>query len=103
MPLFNDQNRNLFLGLAIGVGVGYLGRDFLKEAGKPLLKSAMKSGILSYEKGREQLARLGEDVEDMIVEVRAEMEQEAAAAGERTLEIEEEETSPASGEDGADQ
>lgn len=69
-------------GLAIGIGAGMLAPKLLPvlaEAAKPLVKGAMKGGLLLYEKGREIAAEAGEYTEDWWAEVKAEMEEEEAA------------------------
>lgn len=41
--------------------------------GKPLVKSAVKGGILAYEKAKGALAEVGETWEDIVAEARAEL------------------------------
>lgn len=78
---------NLVTGLVVAVGATILAPvivPVLASVGKPLAKSAIKSGILMYEKGRETMAELGEVFEDMVAEAKAELEgttATAAAAG----------------------
>jgi hypothetical protein len=48
------------------------------RAAKPLAKALVKSGIIIYEKGREAVAELGEVMEDVVAEAKAEIEQEHA-------------------------
>ncbi|MDN5869629.1 MAG: DUF5132 domain-containing protein [Nitrococcus sp.] len=62
-------------GVALGVGAAILAPVVLAAAsgaGRPLMRAAVKSGIVFYEKGREVGAELGEVVEDFVAEVRAE-------------------------------
>ncbi|MCG6937378.1 MAG: DUF5132 domain-containing protein [Gammaproteobacteria bacterium] len=75
-------------GVAIGIGIAILtpvAIAVLSGAARPVARAALKSGILFYEKGREKVAELGEAMEDLAAEARAEMEQghaaEAAEAG----------------------
>lgn len=44
----------------------------VKRAGRPLAKSLVRGGLLLYESSREAVARVGETMEDVIAEVRAE-------------------------------
>ena len=73
---------DMVTGLAIGIGaavVAPLLAPILASVGKPLAKSAIKAGILFYEKGRETAAELGEVFEDLIAEVRSELQASHAA------------------------
>jgi hypothetical protein len=77
---------NLAVGLAVGVGVVLLApvlAPVLVSVGKPLAKSAIKSGLILFEKGREAAAELAEVFEDLVAEARAELAAAAppAAAG----------------------
>ncbi len=68
---------NIVTSLAVGVGVAILAPvivPVLSSIGKPLAKSVIKSGILMYEKGRETFAELGEVLDDLIAEAKAELE-----------------------------
>jgi hypothetical protein len=70
------QNNDLFRGMAIGAGAAILVPVViaaLVPIVKPLARSAMKTGILAYEKLRESFDELGESVEDMVAEVEEEM------------------------------
>lgn len=87
MALFgNTIKGNLITGLAIGIGAAILAPvviPVVAAAAKPLLKAAIKGGLLLYEKGKEAVAETGEVVEDMVAEVKAEMaesQKETAAA-----------------------
>jgi hypothetical protein len=74
---------NVMLGLAIGIGAAVLGPAVLPAlagVAKPLLKAAIKSGLLLYEKGKETAAELSEVVEDVVAEAKAEMEDVYAEA-----------------------
>jgi len=73
---------NLATGLAIGVGVAILApviAPVLASIGKPLAKSAIKAGIIFYDKSRETVAELGEVLDDLVAEARAEIETPLAA------------------------
>jgi hypothetical protein len=75
---------NAWVGLAVGVGAGIVApllAPMVAAVGKPLAKSAVKAGILLYEKGRETIAELGEVMEDLVAEVRADLRGAEAGAG----------------------
>lgn len=70
------RNDDLLKGVAIGIGAAILvpvAIAALLPIVKPLARSAMKSGILAYEKLRETVEEFGETVEDMVAEVEEEM------------------------------
>jgi hypothetical protein len=70
---------NIVMGLAIGVGAAVLGPvvlPVLAQAAKPLAKAAIKAGMVLYEKGKETVAELGEVVEDIVAEAKAEVAEE---------------------------
>lgn len=69
---------NVATGLAIGVGVAVLA-PVLKPLLRPVAKSILRAGIEAYEQGRVAMAELSERAEDVIAEVRAEMEEEEHA------------------------
>ena len=81
MGLFdNGLKGNIFSGLAIGIGAAVLAPAILPilvGAAKPLVKAAIKGGIVLYDRGKESFAEVGEVVEDLVAEVKAEL---AAAA-----------------------
>lgn len=55
------------------------------KIGKPLAKATIKGGIVLYEKGKGVIAEIGENVEDIIAEAKAELAEgtsEAAAVAE---------------------
>lgn len=82
MAIIDDMLKgNVVTGLAIGIGAAILTPIILPVVAglaKPLAKSAIKGGIILYEKGRETFAELGETVEDLVAEVKAELAQEHA-------------------------
>jgi hypothetical protein len=80
MSLFDDDQRRVMTGIAIGAGVAVLVKDILPvfaEAGRPLAKGTIKSGVMAYLWTRERLAHLRETTEDLLAEVKAEMEEAA--------------------------
>jgi hypothetical protein len=80
MALFEfDEKQQLFIGIAVGLGVAGLLKSLgpvFSEVGRPFAKATIKSGILALEKGRERVAHLREDYEDLLAEVRSEMQEE---------------------------
>jgi hypothetical protein len=77
MAFLDKDARKTLIGIGVGLGCAAvlpLLKPILRDAGRPLLKATLKGGILAYEKGREVAARWGETLEDLVVEVRAEME-----------------------------
>jgi hypothetical protein len=83
MALFNEKQRSLALGIGIGVAAVVLGRGFLTPFARvfrPLAKAGLKSAVLAYEAGREGMARLAEQVDDLAAEVRLERETEVSEA-----------------------
>jgi hypothetical protein len=68
-------------GLIIGIGVAVLAPVLLPtlaRVGRPVVRAMIKGGMVAYEKGRETAAELGEVVEDLVAEARAEMGQAPA-------------------------
>ncbi len=73
---------NVVTGLAIGIGAAVIApllAPLVASVGKPVAKSVIKAGILFYEKGRETAAELGEVLEDLVAEVRSELQASHAA------------------------
>jgi hypothetical protein len=77
------MNRSFLLGAAVAVGAvmlvpgvaGALGR-----AGRPLVRAGMRTGATAYDEFRKAGAEAFEHMEDIVAEVREEMEAERAAA-----------------------
>ena len=66
------QNDDLMKGVAIGIGVTLLApvvATALVPVVRPLARSALKAGVLVYEKGREAWEVISETVEDVVAEV----------------------------------
>lgn len=74
-------------GVAVGLGAVLLAPVVIPVVagiGKPLFKGIVKSGILLYEKTKGALAEVGESLEDLVAEARAELaeqQQQALAKG----------------------
>jgi hypothetical protein len=83
MALWNDlMKSDLTKGIAIGVAataVTSLLAPALAGVGRPLARTAIKTGIILYERGRELVAEMGETFDDLVAEVRAELSEAEAA------------------------
>jgi hypothetical protein len=76
MDLFKN---NLAVGITAAIAATVLAPvlvPIITVAGRPLAKSLVKGGVILYEKGRETVAGAGEVMEDLIAEVRSELEQQ---------------------------
>ena len=77
MALFdNGLKGNVLTGLAIGIGASIFAPQVIPAlAGviKPIAKAAIKGGLMLYEKSKETVAEVGEVMEDIVAEVKAEM------------------------------
>jgi hypothetical protein len=87
MELSDFTKANVLAGVAIGVGAALLAPAVLplvSGAARPIVKGFIKAALIAYEQGQEATAELGEFLEDMTAEARAELEaertQHAAAA-----------------------
>lgn len=93
MAATNDMLKGgLWTGLAVGAAL-MLGPVLVPALGrivKPAAKSAIKAGIVLYDRGRETVAHLAEMAEDVVAEARAEMAEEAAVMAEAAAEVAEE-------------
>lgn len=78
MALFDDfLKSDIGRGLLIGAGV-LLAAPVVVVAmagvARPVARAVVKTGIIGYEKGREALAEIGEVMDDLVAEARAEIE-----------------------------
>lgn len=83
MPKLDDFIKNgTPLGIAIGLGAAVLATVIVPSlpaivrAGRPTARAAVKSGLVLLEKGREVMAEASEEIEDIMAEVKAELQQE---------------------------
>jgi hypothetical protein len=87
VAIIEDVFKNgLGSGLAIAVGVAFIGPVVAPALGRvlrPVLKNAIKGGIVLYGWGREGLAEMREYTEDTYAEAMAEMEEESAEPASR--------------------
>jgi hypothetical protein len=77
VPNLDDLLKNeTTKGVAVGVGIALVGIaaiPVIASIGRPFARAALKSGLLLVEKGREALAEAGEEMEDLLAEVKAEL------------------------------
>jgi|APCry1669193181_1035450.scaffolds.fasta_scaffold115272_2 hypothetical protein len=66
----NTGKATLGVGVAL---VAFAALPAIISAGRPIAKIAIKSGLLLLERSREALAEAGEDIEDMVAEVKSEL------------------------------
>jgi hypothetical protein len=79
-------------GFAIGIAAAILAPVILPavaQAARPLARAAIKSGILLLNKSRETAAELGEVIEDLVAEARAEIDEERAKTASAAVPTEE--------------
>lgn len=72
---------NVLAGLLVGVGVVVLAPvvlPVLVAVSRPVAKSAIKTGVILFDKGREAAAEMTEVFEDLVAEARSELEQPIA-------------------------
>ena len=68
------------LGIAIGIGAAALASAVipvlpaLAKAARPAARTAIKSGLLLAERGREIMAEASEELEDILAEARADLQ-----------------------------
>ncbi|HIK29409.1 MAG: DUF5132 domain-containing protein [Oscillatoriaceae bacterium SKW80] len=73
--LFETVAEDLALPVVIaGIGAAILA-PVLLPVGKPLAKTAIKGGLILYEKSKTVFAEIGEAFEDIIAEAKAEISQ----------------------------
>ena len=84
MGLFDGGwKQNIVTSLAIGVGIAVVGPVLIPVASsmlKPLAKAAIKGGIVLYDKSREKLEESKEIIEDLVAEVKSEIEESSSVA-----------------------
>lgn len=93
MPRIDDVTK----GLALGIGVAMLipvAYRVIAPVLKPVARSAVKSGILAIEKGREMLAETSEKVEDLVAETQADMRAQRMHVEEDAVEVAENSVQP---------
>ena len=76
--LKNPTVRNTAIGFGVAILVPIVAK-ILAPLVRPVARSAVKIGVVTFEKGRETFAEFGEIVDDMVAEVREEMRAEHEA------------------------
>jgi hypothetical protein len=83
MALWDDALKGSFPTILVGIGVALAAPILLPAAAaglRPLTKTMIKGGLYVADSVKELMAEAGEQLSDMIAEVRAEQAAEAAAA-----------------------
>lgn len=70
--LKNPSVRNTAIGISVAILVPIVAKTLAPYV-RPVARSAVKIGVVTFEKGRETFAEIGEIVDDMVAEVREEM------------------------------
>lgn len=70
----NDTSKGFVMGLAAAL-ITPVAATALLTVGRPAARAAVKTGLILLERGRETLAEVGEVMEDLVAEAKAEMEQ----------------------------
>lgn len=76
-------SKGFLIGFTVGFGSGVVLHDYLpklKNTTQPFFKLAFKSTLLLAEKSREISARLVENLQDLLAEVRFELKEDRALA-----------------------
>jgi Protein of unknown function (DUF5132) len=80
MGLFEDALKGSWGAALVGVGVAWVAPTVLPAVGaalRPLAKGAITGGVMLYDTVKETIAEAGEQVSDMVGEVRAEVDEES--------------------------
>lgn len=79
MPFLSHRARYILLGAGIGAGVVLLTPivvPVVVAVARPLTKALIKQTMLAFERSREGAARVWEGLEDLVAEVRSEVDEE---------------------------
>jgi hypothetical protein len=79
MAIFSEKQIGTFWGFSLGIAAVMISRKLfpaMKDAGRPITKAAIKSGIAAYGKMRLAAAQFGETVEDIVAEAVMESEEQ---------------------------
>jgi hypothetical protein len=80
MSLFEDVPKSWFSSSILAVGAILVAPTVIPALGsalRPIAKALVKNGIAVYDSAKELIAEAGEELNDMVAEARAEMEQES--------------------------
>jgi hypothetical protein len=81
MALFEEITESVFPGAAIGIGAALLAPVIVPTVGgvlRPVVKTAVKTGLYVTDKLYELAAEAGEQLSDIVAEARSEMQPMAA-------------------------
>jgi hypothetical protein len=84
MALLDDLTESFWPNALVGVGVVLLAPVIIPAVAgglRPVVKTLVKGGIMVTDKVNSMVAEAGEQLDDMIAEVRAEMSETAPAEG----------------------
>lgn len=85
MGLFEDALKGSWGAALVGVGVALVAPTVLPVVGaaiRPLAKGVIKGGVMLYDTVKEGVAEAGEQITDMVAEVRSEAEDEGGEESE---------------------
>lgn len=80
MSLFEDVSKSLFSSPILVIGAVLMAPTLVPALGsalRPLAKAVVKTGITMYDSAKELVAEVGDDMNDMVAEARAEMAETA--------------------------
>jgi hypothetical protein len=81
MALFEDLTKGGLSTLLIGVGAAIVAPTVLPALAsglRPMAKALVKGGVVAYDAVKETVAEAGEQLNDLVAEVRAEMTESAS-------------------------
>jgi uncharacterized protein DUF5132 len=80
MALLEDVTKGGFSTLLVGIGAALVAPTVLPALGsslRPLAKAIVKGGVVLYDAVKESVAEAGEQLNDLVAEVRAEISETA--------------------------
>jgi hypothetical protein len=80
MALLEDVTKGGFSTLLVGIGAALVAPTVLPALGsslRPLAKALVKGGVLLYDSVKESVAEAGEQLNDLVAEVRTEISETA--------------------------
>ncbi len=77
----DDTLKGIALGAGAAAAVWLVKSALASTAGKAIVRTAVKSGLIVFEKSRELLAEAAENLEDIVAEVQDELRAEKMAKG----------------------
>lgn len=74
----SEATKSIAVGVAAAAAAMVVA-PMLAKVGRPFARAAVKTGVIFYEKTRETAAEVGEVMEDLVAEARAELEKDEIA------------------------